>query len=416
MTVKGKYGLTTISVILLFVFSLCPKGWTKDTIKLGISCARSGPAKGLGERYLMGWLACFKQVNASGGINGRQIEWVVMDDAYNGERAVRNTKRLLSEKVDVLAGYVGTPTTRAVIEWMEKNKIVVPFFFPLTGARIIKKTVFPGMYAMRPFYSDEINLMVDYFVSQGYSRFGIFYQDDTFGLSGKTGFIKALNKYDLLSYYEGKYNKKTLEMRQAVKEAIKDKPEVIILVGTAPPAAKFIKEVLEKSEGYAPIFVCLSFILPEELINLVGKQVRAQIYVSQVVPCPGRADFKVVQEYRKAMEKFYPDSKFSFTSLEGYIGAKLLCEVLRRAEDLSLSSIRQAAESMKNYNVGLDVSFGFSPLNHRSKLFVGLYRWDGSSWHMVAEKRFGFVSPEINTEKKEKSVQVILTSVKEEED
>ncbi len=392
MGIKKHIILGLSAIIVLGSWNMV--SWAKDTIKVGISCAKSGPAKGLGERYLMGWLACFKQENKKGGINGKEIQWVVLDDAYNGANAVKNTQTLLNKGVDLLAGYVGTPTTRAVIDWMEKNNIKIPFFFPLTGAKIIKKTVFSDVYAIRPFYSDEIALMVDFFVSRGYSKFGIFYQDDTFGLTGRDGFLRAVNKYDLLPCYEGKYNKKTLEMEKTVKLAIEEKPEVIILVGTAPPAAKFINSVLEEGKGYNPVFVCLSFILPEELVELVNdNKGELKIYVSQVVPCPCQAGLSIVEEYKKAIREFYPTEKFSFTSLEGYISARLLCNILKGAKSFDPEGIKRAVESLQACDIGLGINFCFSPLIHRSKLFAGLYKWSGSGWQIVAQRRFGFTVP-----------------------
>ena len=402
-----KKGVFILSIgLLIFGFSI---GWGQENkIRIGISCARTGPAAKLGKAYLTGWTAYFKKVNSEGGINGKKIEWIVLDDAYVASKAVENTKRLLDQGVDILAGYVGTPTTRAVLNWIEQNNVHVPFFFPLTGATILKKTIFANTYSIRPFYKDEIQLMVDYFVSRGYTKFGVFYQNDTFGYSGRDALRDVLGKYDLIPVYEGYYEKKTLEMNKAIEDVVRIMPEVVILVGTAPPALKFMEEVFSKIGRNAPIFVCLSFVSADELAEWKNID-KLKIFASQIVPSPKtELDLPIVQEFRFAMKKFYPNAPLSFVSLEGFLGAKLLCEIIKKAESVSPSALRRTAERIEGYDIGIGSVLRYNSLNHRVKLPVSLYRWTPSGWKMVVRRRFNLEMPK---EKENVKVDVFIDSV-----
>ena len=85
-----------------------------DRIVFGQSAAFDGPAAALGLGMREGILASFNEANAAGGISGHRLELVSYDDGYEPERAIANTKRLISEGVFALIGEVGTPTSSAV--------------------------------------------------------------------------------------------------------------------------------------------------------------------------------------------------------------------------------------------------------------------------------------------------------------
>ena len=92
------------------------QGVTSDTILIGQSAALSGPAELLGKEMKLGAEAYFKVVNDAGGINGRKIKLVSLDDGYEPDRAKANTQKLINEeKVLALFGYVGTPTSNAAL-------------------------------------------------------------------------------------------------------------------------------------------------------------------------------------------------------------------------------------------------------------------------------------------------------------
>ena len=111
IAVAGLLGLGATS--LMEVGAHAEQGVFDDRILFGQSAAFDGPAAALGLGMREGILASFNEANAAGGINGHRLELVSYDDGYEPERAIANTKRLISEGVFALVGEVGTPTSSA---------------------------------------------------------------------------------------------------------------------------------------------------------------------------------------------------------------------------------------------------------------------------------------------------------------
>src|SRR2546423_4764274 len=105
-------------------FLLADPGITNDTITIGQSNVFSGPLAELGKEYKDGALVYLNEVNAKGGVNGRKVALITLDDAYDPKKTVENTKVLINEqKVFALAFYVGTANTGAVIPLLEAERI-----------------------------------------------------------------------------------------------------------------------------------------------------------------------------------------------------------------------------------------------------------------------------------------------------
>ena len=151
-----------------------------DTILIGQSAALSGPAEQLGKEMKAGAEAYFDVVNKSGGINGRKIKLISVDDGYEPEKAAANTKKLIEEeKVLALFGYVGTPTSNAALPIFTAAK--VPFVGAFTGAQSLREPFNRYIFNVRASYFDETEQIVAHLVQQGVTKIAVFYQNDAYG-------------------------------------------------------------------------------------------------------------------------------------------------------------------------------------------------------------------------------------------
>ncbi|MFM7465398.1 MAG: ABC transporter substrate-binding protein [Cyanobium sp.] len=147
------------------------------SILLGQSAAFSGPSGALGREFREGAHQVFDQVNAQGGILGRQIVMVYRDDRYEPALARRNTQRLIAkDKVFALFGYVGTPTVKAALPLIVQAK--VPLVAPLTGAQLIRSPNNPLVFNIRSSYHQEIEAIVRYLLRYRRRSIAIVYQND----------------------------------------------------------------------------------------------------------------------------------------------------------------------------------------------------------------------------------------------
>ena len=177
-------------------------GVTDSTITLGMSAPFTGPNGVYGMQMREAMTTYFDQVNKSGGVNGRKIELITIDDGYETDRTVANTKSLIQEKqVFALIGYYGSsPTTEAM------NKVFGPAKVPLvgtiSGAGTLREAPSANpnnkyMFNVRASYADEAEAIVTQMLALGLKNIAVFYQNDGFGKSGLDGVTNALKRANL---------------------------------------------------------------------------------------------------------------------------------------------------------------------------------------------------------------------------
>ena len=165
-------------LILGFTFSGAAnaQGVTANTILIGQSAAQSGPAQELGKEMKSGAEAYFDAINKAGGVNGRKIKLVSLDDGYEPDKAAANTKKLINEeKVLALFGYVGTPTSNAALPIFTEAK--VPFVGAFTGAQSLREPFNRYIFNVRASYFDETEEIVGHLARQGIKKIAVFYLD-----------------------------------------------------------------------------------------------------------------------------------------------------------------------------------------------------------------------------------------------
>ena len=332
-------------------------------IILGQSCALSGPAKNLGLEMRAGLLAAFARINDLGGIKGRDIHLISLDDGYEPDKAVRNTQRLISEDdVFLLIGEVGTPTSKAVIPIIEQHRI--PFFAPFSGAELLRTPFRRYVINVRASYYQEMEKLASYLVDQQkITRISCFYQNDSYGFDGLNGLELALARRGLKLVSKGAYERNTLAVMGSFKDISQGEPQAVVLVGAYPACAEFIK--LSKNRiGPDLGFYNISFVGTKSLQQALGAYGK-NVVVSQVVPNPGDDSISLIREYRESMKRYQHDAPLTFTSLEGYIAGKLFTQIARAVTgELSRESFISTMQQVGTFDLG-GIVLSFGPDDHQ---------------------------------------------------
>lgn len=347
--------------------SRADEGVTDRTILIGQSAALSGPAQELGSEMRQGALAYFGGINAQGGVNGRQIELRTLDDGYEPDRAAANTKKLINEeRVFALLGYVGTPTSQAALPIFTEAR--VPFIGPFTGAQLLRDPFNRHIFNIRASYFDETEKIVEQLYAVGLKNIAVFYQNDAYGKAGLAGVERAMNKRNLKIAAAATVERNSTDVAAAVQALHAAKPDAVIQISAYKSCAALIKDM--RKAGSATQFYNVSFVGSRALANELGSA-GVGVVVSQVVPLPWSGTQPIVREYQAAMQKAGA-TDLSFTSLEGYIAAKVLVEGLRRAgKSPTRSGLITALESMQDLDLGGFV-VNFSPKSHNGSTFTDL--------------------------------------------
>lgn len=325
MTFRQRLVSLFISCLLLPGLSAAAEpGLSPDEIRVGMVNAQSGPAAALGLSMRNGVQAYFQRINAEGGIHGRRISLLSLDDGYEPSRTAAHTLNLLkTRQVFALLGYVGTPTSRAAVPIAQRAQ--VPYLFPFSGAEFLRTPVKPGVFSIRASYIEETEQLVERITEDlKLSKIAILMQDDSFGESVKSGLNGALLKRDLKIYAQARIQRNSLEVAEAIKALQRTQPEAVFFVGTYKQLAAAIKQA--KALNFKTRFISVSFIGSERLIAVAGRDADG-VYISQVVPSPQDTSRQLVRAYQADMQA----NSLDHASLEGYIGARVFIEALRKA-------------------------------------------------------------------------------------
>jgi ABC-type branched-subunit amino acid transport system substrate-binding protein len=338
-----------------------------ETIRIGQSAVFSGLSADLGNEVRDGITAHFAEVNRGGGVLGQKLELVQRDDGYEPDRAAANTLELLDkEKCFALLGYVGTPTSGAALPIVTERGI--PFVGAYTGALSLRTPFNRQVFNIRASYNDEMGPLIRAFTPFGYEKVAILYQNDGYGVSVRDAAIAALKAKNLQPVAMATVERNSIDVAKAVQTILKSGATHVVMGVAYSAAAAFIKQVRAAS-GYLN-YASASFIDTTSLIDKVGADARG-ISINQVMPVPSTSALPVVMEYQSAM-KTNGVSRWSYASLEGYIGAKTMVEGLRRAgPSPTRERLIASLETMHNYDVG-GFAINFSPTNHNGSQFTEL--------------------------------------------
>lgn len=350
------------------------RGVTDDRILLGMSAAFSGTADVLGEEMRTGIQTCFQQVNTEGGVHGRKLELISLDDGYDPKQTVEQMNALINDhKVFAIIGNVGTPTARVAVPIAVENK--VPFFGAFTGSEILRH-VPPERYVFnyRASYLQEIEAQVRYLVRTRKvpaNRIAAFTQDDSFGDSGFQALVRSLRQHGTAAgeIIHVRYERNSLQVEEAARQLIESRDDIdaVMVVGTYRPAARLIETLA--SDDFHPIFSCVSFVVAETLareLTALDVTLTRNIIVTQVVPWH-ETSLGAIKEYREQLKRYHPESTPGTISLEGYLAASVFVEGLRQAgRNLNNDTLVNALESMDRLDVGTGDQLSFSPTIHQA--------------------------------------------------
>lgn len=360
------------------------EGVTPTEIVLGMSAPFKGASRGLGIELYRGSMAYLTDINNAGGVHGRKITLKAYDDGYQPDQAVKNSLKLMREDhAFLLFDYVGTPTVTRVLPVLKKfDSLHFLLFFPFTGAQPQREAPYDKLAVnLRASYRQETEGLVQKFIASGRSRIAVFYQADAYGRSGWVGVRQALAAQGQKMSGEATYargTKFTASFDRQVAILQESKPDAVISIGAYEACAGFIRDA--RKAGLTVPIANVSFVGSESMLTLLANASRddnrdytANLVNSQVVPSYDNLSMASVREYRDLMDKHKPSAPaalagtdytplpHSFVSLEGFLNAKLVVEVIRRLGDHPVRArILDAVNGIHDFDLGMGTPLSFS--------------------------------------------------------
>ncbi|SHJ45451.1 amino acid/amide ABC transporter substrate-binding protein, HAAT family [Bradyrhizobium lablabi] len=350
------------------------RGVTDTEIRFGIAAPFSGPAKELGRQMKLGIDTAFNRVNDAGGVNGRMLRLIAADDGYEPTRTGPAMKQLYEkDQVFGFIGNVGTPTAAVGVPYALERRTL--FFGAFTGANILRNDP-PDHYVFnyRASYAEETDAVVRYLTKLRRiqpRQIAVFAQQDSYGDAGFAGVAKAFRTLGVndSAIVRLNYKRNTVDVDEAVNQLKSQKPAIkaVVMVASYRAAAKFIEKTRDLYPGM--IYTNVSFVgstaLAEEL-GLLGPRFATGVIVTQVVPAVAGYS-SMVLEYKNALAKYFPGEAADYVSLEGYVGANVLIQALKRTgPQLDTERLIDNLESTRNLDLGLGIPLNYSRSEHQS--------------------------------------------------
>ena len=340
-----------------------------DDILIGASLPLSGPDAAVGQETLAVAKATFDAVNAAGGIHGRRISLVALDDQFQPARAAENARKLEAQGAVALFNCWGTANCTALLPVAAQARLPV-----VSGIGIadVGPQGAAARYAfnVRPTTEDEIARMVRQMDTVGQRRIAVAYQDDAFGKSGQAAALRVLARAKLKAAGEFAMARDTSNMPAVVEALRRSDAQGVVVVAPPLTAVALVRQA--RQAGLAAQFYCLAAQAHRAMVAELGEHTTGVVFTT-LVPSPWNAGIPIVRDYQQALRGSSGRQEFSYLGLEVYINARVLVEGLRKAgPKVTRESLVTGLESMgeKLFTPTLSVRYG--PGSRNGSSYVGL--------------------------------------------
>lgn len=341
-------------------------GVTDSTILLGQTVGLTGTVAAPVKEMNEGANAYFAAVNKNGGVHGRKIELLTLDDKFDPALTVVNAETLIKkDRVFALFGGRGTPHTQAIIPILAENK--VPLIAPSTGSTIFHEPPIRWIFNIRAKYQTEVEKGVEHFATVGIKKIGILHVDDAFGQDGLEGFNKAMAAQKLTPTNITKFARVNPDYAQTAATVIKANPSALVIISSSKNTIEVIKAI--RAQGNQMQIMTLSNNSSQAFVKDLGPA-GAGIVLSQVTVAPHLVTTSLGKEFLNAAKA--SNVTISYPAIEGYINAKVLVEGLQRAgRNLTREGFIRALESMQRVDMG-GIMITYGEGDHTGSEFVEL--------------------------------------------
>ena len=354
------------------------EGLTGRSLTLGCSIALTGPLGQAGTEQVAGMKAAFAEVNAAGGVYGREIRMEVKDDGYVASRTLKNVTEMVdAQSVFALISPLGTANTASILPLIESKGI--PTVGPVTGATSLRAAANKHVFFLRPSYREETQRLVKQIVDMGLKRIAVVYLDNPFGKEVLKDMAKALD--DIKVERAGEFalavdGKNGAELADKVAA---ERPGAVLLATTGTANTAFVQAFRAKAQG-VPLAGISVTVISSELPKLASAT--RGLALVQVFPDANSQKSVVVRKFQSTMKATGAPAAFtnSGSSLEGWLNGQIMIEGLKNAgKDITRERLRAGLASIRALSFG-DFNIGFgnkAPYIGSDAIYLAIYADNG---------------------------------------
>ncbi|MET0335937.1 MAG: ABC transporter substrate-binding protein [Rhizobacter sp.] len=332
-------------------------------IRIGQSAHLTGPLGPALVPVIKGQALAIDEVNRKGGIAGRPVKLITLDDAYDTKKCVENVNTLIDkEKVVALYGLASTPNVGAVLPILAEKKI--PLVGVYTGSPVLRAKHHPYFFTTMASYRDEVVQMVRNLITLQKSQIGLVYQNAAFGQLMKPVVEEVSKELGATLVAQVPLEASGTDAVAAAQSLAAARPQAIIVMAFGPSMVPFVKAA--RAHVGVPIYA-VSISNSPQILKALGDDARGLAF-TQLVPYPFRQTTPLTRDLATALSREKLEVAYDY--MFGYLNMRILLEGIRRAgKVITPQTIVKGMESMNKVDLGgYPVSYG--PNKHHGSNFV----------------------------------------------
>jgi branched-chain amino acid transport system substrate-binding protein len=354
---KTTFRLKLAVVVLSYLASLLAVGAHAATVTFGQIASVTNPASATNAKGMtLGIQVHFASVNAKGGINGHKLALKTLDDGLKAPQMVTLTQELIADPSIVgLLGFLNSTGLAEITKQDLPKDGRIALIAPLQGDKHIVSS--PNVFPLRSAYADEIRALLAEAKTWGKNDIAVVNMSVAFGpgfADLTTAMAKDMGMKVTVRAVIDATSPETIaaSAKAATAEIEKLAPKAIIVLAAGKPATAFLDNV-QSSKAFGTQIYGLSVMIHTQVVEAIGKEKARGIIISQATPYPYTASKPIITEYQAAMKKYAPNEALSFSSLEGFMGAKIAAEAVRRSgASPTRDKILVALNGLGEYDLG----------------------------------------------------------------
>ncbi len=321
-------------------------GTSARHITFGTSLPLTGPLAVAGKDHTLGLQAAFAAANRAGGVHGRELRLLSMDDGYVPARSAENVKKMIDENaVLALISQIGTPNVAAVLPLIERHG--VPLIGPISGSDALRNPRLRNLFHIRPSYGEEVTRMVEQLVQMGLQSIAFVYLDNPFGTEVMAMGERALAAAKLSAAGKFALDFDGKNADEVVRQVAESKAGAVFLATTGGGVNKFVVG-LRSSVGALPI-VGLSVTYSD--LGGLGKDMALGLALAVVFPSQTSLKHALIRDYKADMDAMKFEAP-SGSAVESWVNARVMIEGLKRAgRNLTRDKLRTSLASIRGFEL-----------------------------------------------------------------
>jgi branched-chain amino acid transport system substrate-binding protein len=337
----------------------------KGDILIGRSTALSGPMAPFLAPIHQGQEAALADFNAAGGVAGRKVQLMSLDDGFEAPRSLENARKLVQESgVVAMFGQAGTSQVLAQLPLLEQTR--TPLVGIYTGSPAVRLARSPWLFTTNASYSDEMVKIIRNLVAIQTTRIGVAYENNDFGKLALPLVEKAIAAEGATLVGAQPMQSSGQDADSAAKALAALQPQAVVMIAAGPPVVAYVRA--HKANLGVPVYT-LSLGAGAQAIRALGDDARG-LAVARTTPSPTRLTTKIARDFQASMKQHgHPADYDRFV---GYLDARVLIEGLRAAgPNVSGPTLATALEGLHRLDLG-GHTYQFSAQNRNGSNFVDI--------------------------------------------